>query len=54
MRKIQCFAVLACLLLGAAAWGTPFKDDFNRANGAPGNGWTVGTNGTIKVEDRRQ
>lgn len=21
-------------------WGTPFSDNFNRANGAPGNGWT--------------
>ncbi len=50
MRKIQCFAVLVGLLLGANAWGSVFLDDFNRANGAVGNGWTTQTNGTVTVQ----
>jgi hypothetical protein len=35
------------MLWVANAWGAPFKDDFNRANGAVGNGWTIATNGTV-------
>ncbi|MCL5280023.1 MAG: discoidin domain-containing protein, partial [Planctomycetes bacterium] len=50
MTKILKLGVLVGMLAAANAWGAPFKDDFNRANGAPGNGWTVATNGTIKVE----
>ncbi len=47
MSKIRKFSVLACLLAAANAWGTPFKDDFNRANGPVGNGWTILTNGGV-------
>jgi hypothetical protein len=47
MKKILSCTVLVSVLWAASAWGTPFKDDFNRANGAVGNGWTILTNGTV-------
>ena len=47
MSKRLSFTVLVCVLSAANAWGAPFKDDFNRANGAVGNGWTISTNGTV-------
>ena len=47
MSKRLSFTVLVCVLSAANAWGVPFKDDFNRANGAVGNGWTIATNGTV-------
>jgi len=50
MSKIRSFSVFVCVLLAASAWGAGFQDDFNRPNGAVGNGWTIQTNGTIKVE----
>ncbi len=47
MKKILSFTVLVSVLWAASAWGVPFKDDFNRANGAVGNGWAILTNGTV-------
>ena len=40
MSKRLSLTVLVCVLSAANAWAVPFKDDFNRANGAVGNGWT--------------
>ena len=50
MSKILKFGVLVCMLSAANAWGAVFLDDFNRANGAVGNGWTTATNGTVTVQ----
>ncbi len=50
MGKILKFGVLVCMLSAANAWGAVFLDDFNRANGAVGNGWTTATNGTVTVQ----
>ncbi len=50
MSKLRILIVLVCLFSAANAWAVPFKDDFNRADGAPGNGWTILTNGTITVQ----
>ncbi|MEN6578584.1 MAG: carbohydrate binding domain-containing protein [Phycisphaerales bacterium] len=47
MGKIRSFAVLVCVLSVASAWGAPFKDDFDRPNGAVGNGWTILRDGTV-------
>ena len=47
MSKRLSLTVLVCVLSAANAWGVPFKDDFNRANGAVGNGWTILTNGAV-------
>ncbi len=47
MAKIRGFTVFVCMLSLANAWGTPFKDDFNRPNGNVGNGWTIATTGTV-------
>ena len=53
MAKIRGFVVLICMLLIGNVWGTPFKDDFDRPNGAVGNGWTIQTDGTITGRDCR-
>jgi hypothetical protein len=50
MCKIRVFIALVCMLLAANAWGAGFKDDFDRADGNVGNGWTTQTDGTIKVQ----
>jgi hypothetical protein len=50
MGKIQSFTVLVCMLLVANAWGGGFLDDFNRADGDPGNGWATQADGTIEVK----
>jgi regulation of enolase protein 1 (concanavalin A-like superfamily) len=50
MGKIRSLAVFLCALAAANAWATPFKDDFNRPDGNVGNGWTIQTDGTIKVK----
>jgi hypothetical protein len=50
MSKIRSCAVIVCMLSVANVWGAYFKDDFNRANGNVGNGWTAQTDGTIKVQ----
>jgi regulation of enolase protein 1 (concanavalin A-like superfamily) len=50
MGKILKLGVLVCILSAANAWGAVFLDDFNRANGAVGNGWTTQTNGTVTVQ----
>jgi regulation of enolase protein 1 (concanavalin A-like superfamily) len=42
--------MLVCMLAAANAGGAVFLDDFNRADGAVGNGWTTQTNGTITVQ----
>jgi len=50
MSKLRIIVVLVCLFSAANAWGVPFKDDFNRADGAVGNGWNILTNGTVTVQ----
>ena len=50
MGKILSFAVFVCILTVANAWGAAFMDDFDRPNGAVGNGWATQTDGTITVE----
>jgi regulation of enolase protein 1 (concanavalin A-like superfamily) len=50
MGKVLKLGVLVCMLSAANAWGAVFLDDFNRANGAVGNGWTTQTNGTVTVQ----
>ena len=49
MSKIQSFIVFALMFSVATAWGEGFKDDFNRADGDPGNGWSTQADGTIEV-----
>ena len=50
MKRIVGFTVLIGMVLAASAWGVPLKDDFNRSNGAVGNGWTIQLDGTITVQ----
>ena len=49
MGKIRSFAVLVCILSVASAWGAGFRDEFDRPNGAVGNGWSTQEDGTITV-----
>ena len=49
MGKILSVAVLVLVLSVANAWGAGFGDDFDRPNGAVGNGWSTQTDGTIEV-----
>ncbi len=50
MNRIRALAVLVCVLSATSAWGVAFFDDFDRPDGAVGNGWSVQTDGTITVE----
>ena len=50
MRKIHHLTVFVLLLSIATAWGEGFKDDFDRADGDPGNAWTTRADGTIEVK----
>jgi hypothetical protein len=34
----------------SGAWGVPFRDNFDRPDGDPGNGWTTQEDGTITVQ----
>ena len=48
--RIVSLGVLVCTLWAANAWGAFFRDDFNRANGDVGRGWTAQTDGTITAQ----
>jgi hypothetical protein len=50
MGKIHTLTVFVLLLSLATAWGEGFKDDFDRADGDPENGWTTRADGTIEVK----
>ena len=50
MNRIRALAVLVCVLSATSAWGVAFFDDFDRPDGAVGNGWSIQTDGTITVE----
>ncbi len=50
MAKIRNLILLVLLFSAAGAWAVPFRDDFNRSNGDPENGWGTQTNGTITVK----
>jgi len=43
-------ALFALMLAVGMAWGEPFRDDFNRPDGDPGNGWATQADGTITVD----
>jgi hypothetical protein len=50
MGKIQSFIILVLVLSVANAWGVGFLDNFDRADGDLGNGWSTQTDGTIEVK----
>ncbi len=50
MGKVQSFTMIVLMLSVANAWGTGFRDDFNRPDGDVGNDWATQADGTIEVK----